>query len=131
MTTMARTAKPPLKKLPAVRLIVKELGVDASVVAIRTALKEKFNYDLTDAVAQNYVSKAKRELRNGKGTRAKVKRSVAAPLATPAAIPVAPAPGKAMTNGAAIKQVVEAVTTLKSLVGTIGKENLLKLIEAL
>jgi hypothetical protein len=128
MTTMAKTAKPPLKKLPAVRLIVKELGVDASVVAIRTALKEKFNYDLTDAVAQNYVSKAKRELRNGKGKRAKVKRSPAAPVATPAPTP---APAKVMSNGTAIGHVIEAVTTLKELVKTLGKENLLKLVEAI
>jgi hypothetical protein len=132
MTAMAKTAKPPLKKLPAVRLIVKELGVEASVAEVRKALKEQYDFDMTDAVAQNYVSKARRDLRNGKSTRAKVKRSVAAPMATPTPVPVpVPAPVKAMTNGAAIRHVVEAVSSLKSLVGTLGKDNLLKLVEAM
>jgi hypothetical protein len=127
---MAKTAKPPLKKLPAVRLIVKELGVDASVAAIRTALKAKYNLDMTDSVAQNYVSKAKREFRNGKGTRAKVKRSPAAPIATPAPAP-APTPAKVVSNGATIGHVIQALATLKGLVGTLGKDNLLQLVEAL
>jgi hypothetical protein len=123
---MAKTAKPPLKKLPAVRLIVKELGVEAPVNEIRMALKEKYNYEMTDSVAQNYVSKARRELRNGTGRRGKAKRSKIAPTAMPAL--VAP---KATGNGATIGQVVEAVTTLKGLVGKLGKDNLVKLVEAM
>jgi hypothetical protein len=123
---MAKTAKAPLKKLPAVRLIVKELGVEASVAEVRQALKEQYSYDMTDSVAQNYVSKARRELRNGKGGRAKAKPSVAAPT-----VVLSPAPVKAMSNGTAIGHAVEAVTTLKGLVGTFGKDNLLKLVEAM
>jgi hypothetical protein len=118
MTLMAKK-KSPMKKLPAVREAVKALGVDAPVAEVRKWVKEKFNLDLTDAVAQNYVSIGRRELRDG--TPGKVKRAKAAPRAMP----------KVMGNGLAIDQVIGAVTTLRGLVGTLGKENLLKLVEAL
>jgi hypothetical protein len=115
-----------MKKLPAVRLAVKELGVDAHVAEIRKLVKEKYNIDMTDATAQNYVSKAKREMRNGKGTPVTVMLRTAAQAPT-----LAPAMPKATSNGVAIEQVVDAVTTIKELVGTLGKDNLLKLVEAL
>ena len=55
------------------------------------------------------------------GTPGKLKRAKAAPLAMP----------KATGNGVAIDQAVGAVTTLRGLVGTLGKDNLLKLVDAL
>jgi hypothetical protein len=122
---MART-KPTMKKMPAVRLAVRELGIDAAVAQIRKLVKEKYNIDMTDATAQNYVSSAKREIREAKATPSAAKSSPAAPAASqPRAMP------KAMTNGVEIAQVVEAVTVLKGLVGTLGKDNVMKLVDAL
>jgi hypothetical protein len=117
---MART-KRTMKKLPAVRLAVKELGVEAPMAQVRKWVKEKYNLDLTDATAQKYVGDARREVREANGKPASVKPATAAPRTMP----------KPPGNGAAIDQVVEAVTTLKGLVGTLGKDNLLKLVEAL
>jgi hypothetical protein len=125
MITMAKK-KPTMKKLPAVRLAVKELGVDAPVNQVRKLAKEKYNIDLTEATAQNYVSKAKREMRNGKGTPVPVKLPTTAPAPSPARVMP-----KTTGNGVAIEEVVEAVSTIKGLVGALGKDNLLKLVEAL
>jgi hypothetical protein len=122
-----------LKKLPAVRLAVKQLGVEAPVAEVRKLVKDKYNIDLTDAVAQNYVSIGRRELRDGNGKAAKVKgrpKAAPAPMPAPTPAPVFATP-KAMGNGVAIEQVIGAVTTLKGLVGTLGKDNLFKLVEAL
>jgi hypothetical protein len=110
-----------MKKLPAVRLAVKELGVEAPMAHVRKWVKEKYNLDLTDATAQKYVGDARREVREANGKQASVKPATTALRALP----------KATGNGAAIDQVVEAVTTLKGLVGSLGKDNLLKLVEAL
>jgi hypothetical protein len=122
---MAKT-KPPIKKMAAVRLAVKELGLEAPVAQVRKWVRDKYTLDLTDATASNYVSGARKELREANGKPASVKPSTAAPA------PIsAPATPKATGNGAAVEQVVEAVTTIKELVGTLGKDNLLKLVEAL
>jgi hypothetical protein len=123
---MAKT-KPPIKKMAAVRLAVKELGVEAPVAQVRKWVKERYNIDLTDATAQTYVSGAKRELREANGNPARLQGR---PKAAPAPSPARATP-KATGNGVAIDQVVGALTTLKELVGTLGKDNLLKLVEAL
>jgi hypothetical protein len=118
-----------VKKLPAVRLAIKELGVEATVAEVRRWVKEKYGHDLTDAVAQNYVSIGRRETREENGTpkKRKYRRKV---TSMPSLAPVAVTP-KPSGNGLAIGQVVEAVATLKGLVGTLGKDNLLKLVEAI
>ena len=119
-------SKPTMKKMPAVRLAVRELGIEAAVAAVRKWVKEKYNVDMTDATAQNYVSSAKREIREAKDTPSTAMSSPAAPAAFhPRAMP------NAMRNGVEIEQVVEAVTVLKDLVGTLGKSNVLKLVDAL
>jgi hypothetical protein len=142
MTTMATKTKPTMKKLPAVRLAVKALGGDSPVKEVRKWVKTRYNLDLTDATAQNYVYQARKEAKEANGTPAKMQPPKAAPApikahATPTSAPIqapskpTPAAPKATSNGVGIEQLVEAITTLKKLVSKLGKDNLLKLLEAL
>jgi len=127
MTKMAKK-KILLKKLPAVRLAVKELGVDASVADVTELVKEKYNLKLTDATAQTYVTTARRELREGNGAPAKVQQPKAVPTPKPAPVLAMPS---TEGNDRAVGQAVDAMSTIKGLVGTLGKVNLLKLVEAI
>jgi len=115
-TTMAKKVDAPtMKKLPAVREAVKTIGVDAPVEAVRKWVKENYSLDLTDAVAQNYTSIARKEARAGSN-------GSAAP--TPAA------PKKRKPKAAPQTQfdVVGAVSTLQELVDKLGKDTVSKLV---
>jgi hypothetical protein len=130
MTTMAnKITKPTMQKLPAVRLGVKELGGDAPIAQVRNWVKDKYGLEMTDLTAENYVYKARKEAKEANGTPAKMQLPKAAPA--PIQAPTTPAAPKATGNGVPIEQVVGAVTTLKGLVGTLGKDNVQRLVEAL
>jgi hypothetical protein len=118
--------KPRMKKLTAVRLAVKTLGLNVPPKEVSQWVKNNYNIDLTPATASNYVTTARKELRAGNGTPAEVERPKAA--AAPSQVRATPILAR---NGVPIEQVVQAVTTLKGLVGKLGKGNVLKLVEAL
>jgi hypothetical protein len=118
-----QTKKP--KKLPAVREAIHDLGLETSVPAVRKWVKDKYNIVMSDKVAQNYVSTAKKELRGANG-KVVVKKPGRPPLAATAA-----RTRKANGNGPNIQQVVEALGQLKELVTRLGKDNLVKLMDAL
>jgi hypothetical protein len=117
--TMAKKEDAPtMKKLPAVREAVKTMGVDASVEAVRKWVKENYSLDLTDSVAQNYTSIARKEARAGSNGAAAPARKKRGPK------PAAPA-------SAGVDDVVNAVAMLKTLTDKIGKDNVVKLVGAL
>jgi hypothetical protein len=126
-----KTLKPTMKKLPAVREAVKILGGDAPVKEVSKWVKAKYNLDMTEATAQNYVSTARKELRGAIAKPANAKPANTKPTVTKPAPSAARATPLAPATGAPIEQVVEAVTTLKGLVGKLGKGNVLKLVEML
>ena len=120
---------PPLKKLPAVRLIVKELGVEAPVNEIRKAAQGEVQLR-DDRFGGPELPVSKKPDENfaqwHRPPRQGTKRSKIAPTAMPALVS---AKGN-WQRRKSIGQVVDAVTTIKELVGTLGKDNLLKLVEA-
>jgi hypothetical protein len=124
-TTMAKK-KPTRNKMAAVREAVRELGLDSTPKEVSQWVKAKRNIDLTAATASNYVSTARREVRGAIATPAAAKPAKAKP-----ALSAARVTPTVSGNGASVEQVVEAVTTLKGLVGKLGKGNVLKLVETL
>jgi hypothetical protein len=125
LTTMAKkkSDQPQMKKLPAVREAVKTLGVEASLGEVRKWVKDKYNLDMTDATLQNYVSAARKEVREQTGK---------PPARTPRKQAM-PAAARTSSSSPALRvdQVVEAITVLKGLMQKLGKDNVAKLLEAL
>jgi hypothetical protein len=119
-----KSDQPQMKKLPAVREAVKTLGVEASLADVRKWVKDKYNLDMTDATLQNYVSAARKEVREQTGK---------PPARTPRKQAMRAAARSSTGSGAGlgVDQVVEAITVLKGLVQKLGKENVAKLVEAL
>jgi hypothetical protein len=119
-----KSDQPTMKKLPAVREAVKTLGVEASLADVRKWVKDKYNLEMTDATLQNYVSAARKEVREQTG-----KPPARAPRKQ--AMPAAARSSTGNGAGLGVDQVVEAITVLKGLVQKLGKENVAKLVEAL
>jgi hypothetical protein len=120
--TMAKKADAPtMKKRPAVQEAVNALGVEAPVETVRKWVKEKFNLDLTDSVAQNYTSLARKALRAGGTSNGSVPAVPAAPKKR------GPKPAAASAGF----DVVAAVTTLQELTDKLGKDTIAKLVAAM
>jgi hypothetical protein len=111
---------PAMKKLPAVREAVKVLGVAAPVADVRKWVQDKYKLDLTDSVAQNYTSIARRETRTGSNGKAPAPKKRGGGRKKAAAV-----------GGAGVDEVVNAVATLKQLTDKLGKDNVVKLVGAL
>jgi hypothetical protein len=124
-TTMAKK-KPTVNKMAAVREAVRELGLDSTPKEVSQWVKDRYNIDLTDATASNYVSTTRKEVRDAIGKPATTKRAKSQPALSAARV-TPHSPG----NNASVEQFIEAVTTLKGLVGKLGKGNVLKLVETL
>jgi hypothetical protein len=119
-----KSDQPPMKKLPAVREAVKTLGVESPLAEVRKWVREKYALEMTDATLQNYVSAARKEVRERNGR---------APAKAPRkqAMPTAARSSRGNGVGLGVDQVVEAITVLKGLVQKLGKDNVAKLLEAL
>jgi hypothetical protein len=126
-TTMAKkTIEPTMSKMQAVREAVRELGLDSTPKEVSQCVKDRYNIDLTTATASNYVSTARKEVRDAIAKPATTKRAKSQPALSAARV-TPHSPG----NSASVEQIIDAVTALKGLVGKLGKGNVLKLVETL
>ena len=123
-----------MKKLPAVREAIQELGVDALVGDVRQWVMDKYSLDMSDGLAQTYTYTAKREFReaNGKAATKTPAKAVTQVPMTPKPVTPAPvhAPVVSKVASPSVEEIIEAIAVLKGLAVRIGKGNLVKLLEA-
>jgi hypothetical protein len=133
MTMAKKNNQPTMKKLPAVREAVKELGVEALIGDVRQWVKDKYDLDMSDGLAQTYTYTARKELRerNGSASPNTPKKAVMQASTPPKA--VTPPPVQApVSKGASpgVEEIIEAINVLKGLAQKLGKDNLVKLLDA-
>jgi hypothetical protein len=119
-------------KLDAVREALKEMGKTAKPLAIRDFVKTRFGMDINTGLISTY----KKELagkRKGKRKRRGAKKHAAAKASTKAgAAPKAAAPAARTQAGKGGRSIsLKDVAAVKELVGRVGAEELLSLIDLL
>jgi hypothetical protein len=117
-----------LSKMDGVRRALAELGREATPQQIKDYLKSKFNIEMT----KEYISKYKSSiLQQQKAKRAKAKKAPAPESAVAvASVKPAPAPAPVPTNRTGVIG-LDDIQIAKVLVGRVGAEQLLTLIELL